>query len=275
MSSTSSIESSATPSVHEEAAAAPPDERTAQPAMPMEQSATTTKPQSWHRVGAALLLGGGSLTAVGTLVGWLYWVGYLSVFDIPSEVFPQQVMELLLNNYGMLFIVLGKALDALNSQGPSLVLTAGLLGLAIAAGVRLLMWPPIENATESARSWARKHFQRPNVFSAAVGGVTATATVVVPVMLMMFTMLVLALPLVAYSAGRSQGAKVLENIACNSASQLAKGCMEVNFKDGAPVVGIYIASNDKAVALRVNERTVVYFQERTSMRMGTKTSTSK
>jgi len=94
-------------------------------------------------------------------------------------------------------------------------------------------------------------------------------------MLMMFTMLVLALPLVAYSAGRSQGAKMLEHNVCNSASQLAKGCVEVKFKEGGPAVGLYIASNDKAVALRVNERTVVFFQERASMQMGTKTPASK
>ncbi len=275
MNSTSANELPAQASAHEEVAAASPNEHAAKSAISLKEPLPTAKPQSWRRLGAALLLGGGSLTAVGTLVGWLYWVGYLSVFDIPSEVFPQQVLELLLNNYGMLFVVLGKTLDALNSRGSSLVLTAGLLGLAIAAGVRLLMWPPIEDATQFASSWARKHFQRPNLFCAAVGGVTATATVVIPVMLMMFTMLILALPLVAYSAGRSQGAKLLQHTACSSDSQLAKGCVEVSFKEGAAVVGIYIASNDKAVALRVNERNVVFYQERTSMRMGTKAPTSK
>lgn len=192
------------------------------------------------------------------------------MFEVPPEIFPQSTLELLLNVYNAMLLVFFGMVRSLEKQSLFLAVTCAIVGFVVAASVRLLIWPPHERAIKRMRSWLQSHLQRPNLFCAAVGVATALLAFVIPRGLVTTTAIVLALPLfAAYQTGRASGEELIQKNRCSAESErLPKRCAKVTFEDGTSVVGLYIASNERALALQESGRTVIHYQRCASMQLG-------
>jgi hypothetical protein len=225
------------------------------------------------KVPRRLVLGGGLLTvltAAAVLHGWLYHVGYLSAFNIPAEMFPEDVRSLLLNDYFMGWSVSGKAATSLTAQTTHLAEFAALFGCVIGLGFAAMYWlDGRSTAVQRAREVAKAKLKHPGTFSAAFGTLVAGGLFILPFGVVFVAITLLAVPLISVDAGRSEANHLLAIRSCyDDRKNLAKGCVEATFKGGNHAVGIYIASNEKALALRIEGESLIYYEPLTSIRTG-------
>jgi hypothetical protein len=225
------------------------------------------------KVPRRLALGGGLLTvltAAAVLHGWLYHVGYLSAFNIPAEMFPEDVRSLLLNVYYMGWSVSGKAATSLTAQTAHLAAFAALFGCVIGLGFAAMYWlDGSSTAVQRARDVAKTKLKHPGMFSAAFGTLVAGGLFILPFGIVFVAITLLAVPLISVDAGRSEGNHLLAIKRCyDDHKSLVKGCVEATFKGGNHAVGIYITSNNKALALRIEGESLIYYEPLISLRTG-------
>lgn len=245
---------------------------TASTSSPSSPAASTPPPSAEEQSKARrrLALGGGLLTGAAVLHGWLYHVGYLTTLDVPVDVFPQDVRSLLLNVYNVGWSISGKAMESLSTQAVHLAEFACTVGTGAGLMLAGAYWLERRKAVFlRAREAAKRKLNHPGAIGAAVAGMVASGVFLLPYLFICLAITVLGLPLFSLQAGRQEGQRLLAIKSCiDDHKNLVKGCADVTFKNGSHAVGVYIASNDKVLALRVTGESLVFYEPRATLHMG-------
>lgn len=168
-----------------------------------------------------LAVAGSFVTAFAVLVGWLFHVGFLDGFDVPSDLFPQTLQGLLLNSYLAAVSIAARLLPGL--QGRWLVIAS----IAVAVVLLLLLYAAL---SAIAIAWVERRSERVvrianwvnrssgNKSHAAVAQAALTGIVVfmAPYVVASALLLCVLPPLIGYSAGQWEAERVQRDLRCHN-----------------------------------------------------------